>query len=58
VANAGDRRQLKLGAADSVKRVRLLKAEEPIDWFADTAQGLFEIREFVEFKTTWHPIGA
>jgi aldehyde dehydrogenase (NAD+) len=58
VANAGDREQLKLGAAESVKRVRLCKAEEPIDWFADTAQGLHEIRELIEFKTTWHPIGA
>ena len=57
-ANAADRQQLKFGAADSVKRVRLLKAEEPMDWFADNAQGLFEIRELIEFKTTWHPIGA
>ena len=58
VANAADRKQLKLGAADSVKRVRLQKAEEPMDWFADNAQGLYEIRELIEFKTTWHPIGA
>jgi aldehyde dehydrogenase (NAD+) len=58
VANAEDRKQLKLGAAESVKRVRLLKTEEPADWFADGAQGLHEIRELIEFKTTWHPIGA
>ena len=58
VASAADRKQLKLGAADSVKRVRLQKAEEPADWFADSAQGLHEIRELIEFKTTWHPIGA
>ena len=44
--------------AESVKRVRLLKAEESHDWFADAAQGLYEIRELIEFKTTWHPIGA
>ncbi len=58
VANADERKQLKLGAAESIKRVRLHKAEEAIDWFADLAQGLFEIRDLMEFKTTWHPIGA
>ena len=58
VANADERKALKLGAADSVKRVKLSKTEEPTDWFSDRAQGLYEIRDFVEFKTTWHPIGA
>lgn len=58
VANADDRKTLKLGAADSVKRVKLHPAEEPIDWFSDRAQSLYDLRDFVEFKTTWHPIGA
>ena len=58
VANDDERKQLKLGAAESVKRVRLRKAEDAVDWFAEDAQGLYEIRDFVEFKTTWHPIGA
>lgn len=58
VADAKERKAIKLAAADSVKRVRLIKAEDAHDWFADTAQGLYEIRDFVEFKTTWHPIGA
>lgn len=58
VLNAEDRQTLKLGAAESVKRVRLLKAEEPIDWFADKMQGVEEIRALIEFKTTWHPVGA
>ncbi len=58
VANVEDRKTLKLGAAESVKRVRLLKAEEPIDWFADKMQGAEEIRALIEFKTTWHPVGA
>ncbi len=57
-AGAADRKQLKLGAADSVKRVHLRKSEEAMDWFADDAQGLYEIRNLIEFKTTWHPIGA
>ncbi|MEQ1752230.1 MAG: hypothetical protein ABL974_22610, partial [Prosthecobacter sp.] len=30
-----------------VKRVRLQKSEEAIDWFADSAQGLYEIREWI-----------
>ncbi len=66
VANADERKVIKLGAADSVKRVKLLHAEpstslgsgEPVDWFSDKAQSLYEIRDFLEFKTTWHPIGA
>ena len=56
--NSADRKTLKLGAAESVKRVHLLKAEEPIDWFADKRQGVEEIRALIEFKTTWHPVGA
>lgn len=58
VADATERRQIKIAAADSVKRVHLIKAEEPRDWLADSAQGLYEIRNLVEFKTTWHPIGS
>lgn len=58
VANTEERKTLKLGAAESVKRVHLLKAEEPIDWFADKRQGAEEIRALIEFKTTWHPVGA
>jgi aldehyde dehydrogenase (NAD+) len=58
VANSDERKALKLGAADSVKRVRLRHAEDPVDWFSEKAQSLYEIRDFVEFKTTWHPIGA
>ena len=58
VANAEERKTLRLGAAESVKRVHLRKSEEPTDWFADQVQGLEEIRALLEFKTTWHPIGA
>jgi len=58
VANADEGKALRLGAAESVKRVHLLKAEEPVDWFADKRQGVEEIRALVEFKTTWHPVGA
>ncbi len=58
-ASAGpeDRRALRLGAAASVKRVRFT-GTEGAGWFADSAQGLDAIRDFVELKTTWHPIGS
>ncbi len=58
VANADERLALKLGATESVKRVKLSKTEEPIDWFSDKAQSLYELRDFLELKTTWHPAGA
>jgi len=58
VADTAERTTLQQGAADSLKRLHLRKAEAAIDWFADDAQGLEEIRKLVECKTTWHPIGA
>ncbi|MSU45830.1 MAG: aldehyde dehydrogenase family protein [Lacunisphaera sp.] len=58
VASADERKAIKLGAADSVKRVKLSKTEEPVDWFSGKAQSLYDVRDTLEFKTTWHPIGA
>jgi aldehyde dehydrogenase (NAD+) len=58
VVNAEERKALALGAADSVKRTHLLKTEDKHDWFADTAQSVYAIRDTLEFKTTWHPVGA
>ncbi|HZZ56778.1 MAG TPA: aldehyde dehydrogenase family protein [Opitutaceae bacterium] len=58
VASAAERKTLGTGAAESVKRTVLRPAEEPADWYADTAQSLYPIRELLEFKTTWHPVGA
>jgi aldehyde dehydrogenase (NAD+) len=58
VANAEERTALERGSADSIRRVRLRADTARTDWFADTAQGLSMIRDLVEFKTTWHPIGA
>ncbi len=51
-----DRKTLRLGAAESVKRVHF--AGETTDWFSAKAQDLYAIRDFIEFKTTWHPVGA
>jgi acyl-CoA reductase-like NAD-dependent aldehyde dehydrogenase len=56
VANADERKALRLGAAESVKRVRFTDAAT--DWFGDGAQNLYAVRDFLEYKTTWHPIGA
>jgi acyl-CoA reductase-like NAD-dependent aldehyde dehydrogenase len=58
VANLDERKTLQIGAADSVKRLKLIPSESATDWFAEKAQGLYEIRDHVEAKTTWHPIGA
>jgi aldehyde dehydrogenase (NAD+) len=65
-ANADERKALRLGAAESVKRVRFSEVATGSDvatdgqtgWFSDDAQSLYAIRDFLEFKTTWHPIGA
>lgn len=58
VADGTERKIIQMGAAETVKRVRLLKTENPTDWFSESMQGLHEIRDFIEFKTVWHPIGA
>jgi aldehyde dehydrogenase (NAD+) len=58
VANLKERKTLQIGAADSVKRLKLIPSETPTDWFSEKAQGLYEIRDHLESKTTWHPIGA
>lgn len=58
VADPEERKALQTGAADSVKRLKLIPSETPVEWFAEKAQGLYEIRDHLEFKTIWHPIGA
>ena len=58
VAIHEERITLQTGAADSVKRLKLIAAENPVDWYSEKAQGLYEIRDHLESKTTWHPIGA
>jgi acyl-CoA reductase-like NAD-dependent aldehyde dehydrogenase len=47
---------LQQGAAESVKRVRLHDLKT--DWFSDAHDCPYAIRDFVEAKTVWHPIGA
>ena len=57
-ASADERKALQLGAAESIKRVHFAEVKTEADWFGDGAQSLYAIRDFLEFKTTWHPIGA
>ena len=57
-ANKSERTEIQQGAAEHVKRTVFLPSEKTIDWFADDAQGLYQIRHFLEAKTTWHPIGV
>ncbi len=58
VANKAEQTALKLGAAESVKRVKLFAAEAPINWFSSEQQSVDALRAYLEFKTVWHPIGA
>lgn len=58
VANKAEQTALKLGAAESVKRVKLFAAEAPINWFSSEQQNVDALRAYLEFKTVWHPIGA
>ena len=56
-----ERKAIRLGAAESVKRVHFVEAtmdDGKIDWHGDSTQSLYAIRDTLEFKTTWHPIGA
>lgn len=61
VANGDERKAIRLGAAESVKRVHFVDgtgADGKIDWQGEATQSVYAIRDFLEFKTTWHPVGA
>jgi aldehyde dehydrogenase (NAD+) len=44
------------GAAASVKRVRITAPNA--DWFDSTFDSAWQLRDFTEAKTVWHPIGS
>src|SRR5437763_9629257 len=52
IVNQDEKKQLQLGAAESIKRVRARKRDD-LDWIGEKAQSVYEIRDFIEFKTTW-----
>ena len=56
VADQADATLLRQGAAESVKRVKILSPQT--DWFAPKHDSVWPIRDFTEAKTVWHPIGA
>lgn len=65
VNDADEKKTLGLGAAESVKRAKyrdaatLASPRPGAGWFDDaTHESVYAIRDFVEFKTTWHPVGA
>lgn len=58
VAGAEERRALRLGAAESIKRVRFTEGGSARVWLSAAAQGVDAIRDFVELKTVWHPVGS
>ena len=47
---------LQHGAAESVKRVKL--HDPKTVWFSDKHDSAWAIRDFVEAKTVWHPVGS
>ena len=44
-------------AADNLKRVHVVPSRSQAEWFADHAQDLARVTQFVEIKTIWHPAG-
>lgn len=58
VATGEERKRLALGAAESVKRLKAREITTGARWRSAESQSVYEIRDFVEFKTVWHPIGA
>ncbi len=56
VATKDEAAILQQGAAESVKRVKL--HDPGTDWFSESHDSPYAIRDFVEAKTVWHPIGA
>ncbi|WP_193214307.1 aldehyde dehydrogenase family protein [Luteolibacter marinus] len=47
---------LQQGASESVKRVKLLAPDT--DWYSARFESPYGIRDFVEAKTVWHPVGS
>ncbi|RME70608.1 MAG: aldehyde dehydrogenase family protein [Verrucomicrobia bacterium] len=58
VTSAEEARAIEAGGAGSIKRVRIREAAD-IDWLdVEAHESVWPIRDFVEFKTVWHPVGA
>lgn len=60
VVSAEDRKALEIGGAESMKRIKVSNAADAIDWYSGDGPkaSLYAIADFLEYKTTWHPVGA
>ena len=56
-ASTEERTVLEEEGAESVTRMEFRPDRSPADWRADDSQSPYWITPFVEFKTTWHPVG-
>jgi acyl-CoA reductase-like NAD-dependent aldehyde dehydrogenase len=54
-ANRRQEKAIQVAAADNIKRV---VARTGTDWLSDTCDDPYLIRDTMEVKTTWHPIGS
>ena len=50
-----ERRELELGAADNMKRVKVARADAVDHFDHDARQSPWTIEPFTELKTIWHP---
>lgn len=51
-------KEAQIYAAESMKRIKVRPAQSRVQWVAEAPPSLYAIRDFIEFKTTWHPIGV
>lgn len=56
--DAEDQAKAEVLAAESIKRVKIREQADTRSWVGEKAQSIYAIRSFLEFKTTWHPIGV
>jgi len=56
-ASTEERTILEQEAAESVTRMEFRPDRSPAEWRSDESQSPYWIAPFVEFKTTWHPVG-
>lgn len=52
----GDRREIEIAAADSIKRVHSSPTLTVKEWATEKGRGLGFIEPFVEIQTVWHPV--
>jgi acyl-CoA reductase-like NAD-dependent aldehyde dehydrogenase len=56
-ASTEERTVLEREGAESVTRLEFRPGREPTGWQSDESQSPYWMTPFVEFKTTWHPVG-